>query len=328
MLLEQVECVRPGAVQEALRLLAESEGAPLAGGQSPGNVLKSRVASMSLLADVAGHIEDQQIPNCGVIARRLGRAPARERGAEEGLSRPLSLGPRPEAARPWQHAGVPGAAASRPAARAGVAGLLLAAGAGRRLGRPKALVELGGELLVERGARLLVESGLSPAVVVLGASAEEVAEASLGPVRAVRNPGWLEGVGSSLRAGLDAVEGLEGGPAGSGAGAVVVALVDQPFVTSRLVLRLVGAWRRVEGAKAVVPTFQGAPGNPVLLDRSIWGPVREAASGDVGARAYLRGHPEAVVEIPSEDAGSPLDVDTEEDLRRCEEALRRGARWG
>lgn len=199
-----------------------------------------------------------------------------------------------------------------------VAGLLLAAGRGRRLGGPKALVDFEGELLVERGARLLCGAGLAPVVVVLGAGASQVlGRAHLFPARAVVNERWREGVGSSLRAGLDELQAgpAPGAPAPGGdlgAEAVVVALADQPFVGPELVRRLVAAWE--QGAPAAIASFAGKQRNPVLLDRSLWDGVKSLAVGDVGARAYLHCHPELVTAVACEDVGSPYDIDTVEDL--------------
>ena len=92
------------------------------------------------------------------------------------------------------------------------AGLLLAAGAGRRMGRPKALVELDGEPLVVRALRTLAEGGAAPVVVVLGARADEVRAVLPAGVRRVEAPDWAEGMGASLRAGLAALEALGAGP--------------------------------------------------------------------------------------------------------------------
>src|SRR5687768_645098 len=99
------------------------------------------------------------------------------------------------------------------------AGLLLAAGAGRRLGGPKALLEVGGERLVDRGVRTLRDGGCAPVLVVTGAAPVEVIGAVVVP-----NPDWRDGMGASLRAGLAALP--------PGCPAVVVALVDQPGVTA------------------------------------------------------------------------------------------------
>ena len=185
-----------------------------------------------------------------------------------------------------------------------VAGLLLAAGAGRRMGRPKALVEVDGEPLVRRGARLLVDGGCDPVVVVVGADAELVRPlVDTGEV--VPAAGWATGMGASLRAGLAAVAPLP-------VDACVVALVDQPLVEPAAVARLREALGG--GAVAAVATYGGRPRNPVLLGRSIWQDVAAAAVGDEGARPWLRGHPDLVVEVDCTDVGAPDDVDTPEDL--------------
>jgi CTP:molybdopterin cytidylyltransferase MocA len=105
------------------------------------------------------------------------------------------------------------------------AGLLLAAGEGSRLGRPKALVEIDGVRLVDRGVRMLHEAGCTPIIVVTGAARVDVAGAVV-----VHNPDWRTGMGSSLRAGLSALA--------PDCPAVVIALVDQPKVTADAVRRL------------------------------------------------------------------------------------------
>ena len=193
-----------------------------------------------------------------------------------------------------------------------IAGLLLAAGAGRRMGGPKALVELDGEPLVRRGIRLLSEGGCVPVVVVVGASAQAVRPLCDG-AEVIEATGWETGMGASLRSGLAGLREL--GPA---AGGCVVALVDQPLVTSVVVERLRAA--HAGGAAAAVATYAGRPRNPVLLDRSTWPDVSAAAVGDEGARGWLRAHPELVVHVDCTDVGSPDDLDTPADLAALREA--------
>lgn len=190
-----------------------------------------------------------------------------------------------------------------------VAGVLLAAGAGSRMGGPKALLELDREPLVQRGIRLLQQGGCLPVVVVVGASAGSVRPLCAG-AQVVEAPDWATGMAASLRAGL----------AGLDADACVVALVDQPLVTAVAVDRLRAAHEA--GARAAVASYAGRARNPVLLDRSVWPDVAAAATGDEGARSWLRAHPELVVEVDCTDTGSPDDLDTPQDLQRLREAVR------
>ena len=182
-----------------------------------------------------------------------------------------------------------------------VCGLLLAAGSGSRLGRPKALVELGGSRLVDRGVGLLQAGGADPIVVVTGA-----APLTLPGVITVHNPDWPSGMGSSLAVGLGAVP--------DSCPAAVVALVDQPLIGTDAVRRLIAAY--AAGATVAVATYQGRPRNPVLLARAHWTEVIALAAGDVGARPFLRAHPDLVTPVECADTGQPDDLDTPEDLAR------------
>jgi CTP:molybdopterin cytidylyltransferase MocA len=187
-----------------------------------------------------------------------------------------------------------------------IAGVVLAAGAGRRFGGPKALIELEGERFIERAVRLLDEGGCDEVVVVLGAAADEVL-AAVAPAgaRTVVAEQWEQGQGASLRAGLDAV-------AAGDADAVVIALVDQPWIGPEAVRRLRHA--ALDGAEAAVATYGGEPRNPVLLTRPVWDEVAASAVGDIGARAWLRAHPDRVRAVDCDGTGDPRDVDTPADL--------------
>ncbi|HTS98416.1 MAG TPA: nucleotidyltransferase family protein [Streptosporangiaceae bacterium] len=189
----------------------------------------------------------------------------------------------------------------QPAASAAVAGILLAAGEGRRLGQPKALVEIGGEPLARRGVALLRAGGAAPVVVVTGAVAVD-----LPGVLAVHNPHWRSGMGSSLAAGLATVP--------DGCAAAVIALVDQPLIGPEAVRRLIAA--HAAGASVAVAAYQGAPRNPVLLAREHWADVIAMATGDAGARPFLRARPDLVTLVECGDTGTPDDLDTRADLDR------------
>jgi nicotine blue oxidoreductase len=200
-----------------------------------------------------------------------------------------------------------------------VAALLLAAGAGRRMGRPKGLLrDPDGTPWVARSAGVLLEGGCDPLLVVVGAAADEVAAlvtvADLpGPacraVRVVRASDWAEGMGASLRAGLSALTAASGltpgrAPVQAPVQGVVVGLVDTPGVTVEVVRRLVGAASPSVLARAA---YGGVPGHPVLLGRDHWAGVVATARGDAGARTYLAAKEVLLVECG--DVGSGDDVD-------------------
>ena len=124
----------------------------------------------------------------------------------------------------------------------------------------------------------------------------------------VDNPGWADGMGSSLRAGLAAL--------GPDVGAAVVLLVDQPGLTPAAVRRVVDAAGRSPERAVVVATYDGRRGHPVLLGRRHWPAVAEVAVGDRGARDFLARHGDGVVEVECGDVADPADVDTPADLER------------
>ncbi|MEU9244288.1 nucleotidyltransferase family protein [Streptomyces shenzhenensis] len=192
-----------------------------------------------------------------------------------------------------------------------IAGLLLAAGGGRRLGgRPKALLTHRGRPLVEYAVGVLRAGGCGPVHVVLGARAEDVRErAELGGCVVVANPDWAAGMGSSLRVGLESL-------AGAGVRAAVVSLVDQPGIGTAAVARVVTGFR--DESSLVSATYDGVRGHPVLLGSAHWAQIAASATGDRGARAYLKAHEDAITLVECGDVAEPYDIDTEADLGRLE----------
>ncbi|WP_181793110.1 NTP transferase domain-containing protein [Streptomyces sp. WELS2] len=192
-----------------------------------------------------------------------------------------------------------------------VAGLLLAAGGGRRLGgRPKALLEHRGRPLVEHAVGVLRASRCGRIHVVLGAAADEVrARAELDGCVLVDNPAWAEGMGSSLRAGLASL-------AGTGVRAALTGLVDQPGIGPAAAARVLDACR--DERSLVSAAYDGVRGHPVLLGAAHWAGVAEAATGDRGARDYLRAHRAELRLVECGDVAEPYDIDTEADLGHLE----------
>ncbi|NEA98140.1 nucleotidyltransferase family protein [Streptomyces sp. SID13726] len=192
-----------------------------------------------------------------------------------------------------------------------VAGVLLAAGGGRRLGgRPKALLRHRGRPLVEHAVGFLRAAGCARLHVVLGAAAAAGPPAAdLGGCVLVENPEWADGMGASLRAGLDSL-------AGTGARAALVSLVDQPGIGPEAVTRVLAAFE--DESSLVSAAYDGVRGHPVLLGAAHWAGIAATATGDRGARAYLREHRDALVLVECGDVAEPYDIDTAADLAHLE----------
>ena len=188
------------------------------------------------------------------------------------------------------------------------AGVVLAAGASRRMGRPKQLLPVAGRPLLEGVVASACASRLDEVLVVLGARADEIAAAvDLGRARLVHNPDHSAGMSTSLRAGLAAL-----GPAVDRA---MIVLGDQPAISAELLNRLLDM-QEESGLPAAALSFDGLLHPPVVLARALWGDL-ESLEGDVGCRAVIRARPELVAALPAEGGlRHPVDVDTPEDYAR------------
>lgn len=184
-----------------------------------------------------------------------------------------------------------------------VHGLLLAAGAGSRMGRPKALVrDADGTSWLARAVTALRAGGCDGVTVVLGAASGEAAallgeEPGCEGVSVVVAEDWASGMSASLRAGLAALP--------DGASAALVSLVDLPDVGAEVVGRLVAAHSGPDTLARA--TYDGRPGHPVLLGRAHWAPILAEVAGDSGARDYLAGR--EVTPVDCSDLATGRDVD-------------------
>jgi molybdenum cofactor cytidylyltransferase len=196
-----------------------------------------------------------------------------------------------------------------------LSGIILAAGASTRIGRPKQLLPLDGRPVLQRVLDEAAASCLDEVIVVLGCRAPEI-EAALHlpvarPVRVLVNPDHAAGQSTSLRVGLRAAQPQSV--------AAAILLADQPGVTAQLIDRLAAAFRAGH-APVVRPVYRDAagrivPGHPVFLARRLWADV-ETLRGDQGARALLAAHPDWVAEVLVE-REPPADIDTWADYRRA-----------
>lgn len=189
-----------------------------------------------------------------------------------------------------------------------VAAIVLAAGRGTRFGdEPKLLAQINGKTLVRHVAEAAVSSTADPVIVVTGYRSEEV-EADLRtlPVQIVRNTLFAQGLSTSLKVGFSSVSATTR--------AVIVLLGDMPFVKAELIDAFVGEWLKRGGPSALIPTFGGKRGNPVVLSRAIQADI-DGLSGDAGAGLLLRGRSD-VLEWPTGDPAVAEDIDTRDELAR------------
>jgi len=191
-----------------------------------------------------------------------------------------------------------------------VSAVILAAGTSSRMGQAKQLLPLGGTTVLARTIDNVRSAGLVEMVLVLGASAEairrQLPRSLLEGLKVVVNQAYRQGMASSLREGLSALDPQTG--------AALIILGDQPFVRPQTLHQIMAGYHR-SGAQIVIPSHQGKRGNPVLLSRSVF-PEVMALEGDTGCRAIFPNHLDAILKLEVEDPGILLDIDNQDDYDR------------
>lgn len=190
----------------------------------------------------------------------------------------------------------------------GSAGIVLAGGSSRRMGRPKQLLDVAGKPLLELIVNQANASGLDEVLVVLGAEADQIRKrVDFGRAFVIINRDHATGMASSLRAGIAALD--------DEIDRAVVILGDQPAIKSSMLDELVDLQQR-SGLPAAAFSFDGLLHPPVVLDRTLWADLM-SLEGDVGCRALIRQRPELVATLPGGDGHKhPVDIDTPEDYER------------
>ncbi len=187
-----------------------------------------------------------------------------------------------------------------------VAAIILAAGNARRMGSNKLLEPIEGKAMIRHVAEAALASQADPVIVVTGNEADRI-EAALSPLPLLftKNDAYSTGLSSSLKQGVSAIPARSDG--------VVVLLGDMPGITPQTVDALITAFDPTDGRGICVAARHGQKGNPVLWGRAYFDEIL-SLDGDVGARALMAAHPEAVWEVEAADDGPVLDIDTPDAL--------------
>jgi nicotine blue oxidoreductase len=190
-----------------------------------------------------------------------------------------------------------------------VGGIVLAAGRSSRMGQPKALLEIEGRTFLERAIDTLREGGCDVVAAVLAAGEAgrrpgELARAC--GARPVENRLAEAQQIDSLRTGLEALP--------EDAEAAIVLPVDHPLANAHAVAALIRTFRS-SGAPIVRPVYRDRPGHPVLFARVTWGELADPELAE-GARDVVHRHAEEIRDVPIEDRGVIVDVDTPDDYQR------------
>jgi len=195
-----------------------------------------------------------------------------------------------------------------PVAHRSVGAILLAAGTSSRMGGFKQLLPYRGSTIVETCVATVRGTTVDSIYVVVGHRADEVAAAVEAPdVRIVRNDAYLDGMATSVVAGVTAARA-------AGHDAVMICLCDQPHLDRTVYDAVLGAYRE-SGAPIVVPSYAGDTGHPAIFDRSLFDEIL-AVDPSQGLRAVTYAHRGDKLRVPVDAVGVLDDIDTAEDYER------------
>jgi molybdenum cofactor cytidylyltransferase len=192
-----------------------------------------------------------------------------------------------------------------------IAAVVLAAGGSTRLGQPKQLLKLGETPLLEYVLRTVRQASVDDRYIVLGFAAPQIREQiSLEGFEEIHNPDYISGQSTSVCAAVDAVS--------EKTSAIIFVLGDQPLQVPGVIDLLATSYRS-DPAPIIQPSFKDGPGNPVLIDHSLFGDLA-ALTGDTGARPILREYRDQIRRIDCSSWPRPGDVDTWDDYERVKAA--------
>jgi molybdenum cofactor cytidylyltransferase len=184
-----------------------------------------------------------------------------------------------------------------------IAGIILAAGASSRFGKPKILIPWQGVSLIAHISAIITKTGITPIFVILGNTVGQVTDELINlPVTVIINEKWESGQSTSLKAGISHIP--------AEIDAVIVFLADQPFISRELVYTMIAEYE-ASGRPIIAPSVNGKRTNPVLFDRVTFKDLL-TIEGDQGGRAIFGKFP--VNLIPWTDEKLLYDIDTPSDL--------------
>ena len=187
-----------------------------------------------------------------------------------------------------------------------ISAILLAAGESKRMGQPKLLLPFGNHTILEQTVDNLLNSRLDEVIVVVGHKSHEITKRLTNwPVKVVLNPGYHEGMGSSIAKGLNLVD--------DSCRAVMIVLADQPFIGSKTINLLIEAFVNKDKG-IVIPVYRGRRGHPVIFATKYRKRLQDLVD-DVGGRQIIEEHEDDTFEVVIDSESINIDIDTMNDYQ-------------
>lgn len=198
-----------------------------------------------------------------------------------------------------------------------ISAILLAAGESKRMGKLKQLMPLGEKSILEHSLDSLIRSKVGEVILVVGREAEAVMKkVAARPVMITVNPDYRQGMSTSIARGLDSVN--------DSAGAVMLALADQPFIDSRVINRLIDEFD-THNKGIVVPVYKGRRGHPIIFAIKYKDELL-GLKGDTGGKEIIDRHPDDILEVAVDSEDIYIDIDDMKSYQREKSKLEKRGR--
>jgi len=196
-----------------------------------------------------------------------------------------------------------------------ISGILLAAGLSTRMGQPKQLLPFGESTIVETVVDNMLDSKFSEIIVVVGHCAEQIQDLlKERPVKIVFNPDYREGMLTSAQAGIHSLN-FANGKNKSDRDAFSLMLVDQPFITSELIDKVIDAYAQTDKG-IVLPSYDYKRGHPVIFHHRYADEISALGAESGGVRSLFKSHSEDIHYVPVDTDDVLRDIDYREDYER------------
>jgi molybdenum cofactor cytidylyltransferase len=189
-----------------------------------------------------------------------------------------------------------------------ISAIILSAGSSRRMGKPKALLQIGNKTFLQHIIDEVESAGIKNNIVVLGFESQKILETlSIFNGTIIFNEAWEQGQLSSIIAGINALNTID-------CEGVLICPVDHPMISTVLIKKLVEVFQHSR-KKIVIPAYQGRRGHPIIISSELFAEIKKASLA-IGLREVVHAHENDIELVSTDEEGIIINIDTPEDFEK------------